>query len=659
MRTKQPLILASLALLLLAAATGCADHDNDPATTAANGLPVDFSSIRIAASANGTGGSTSNVPTTDEGGFYPGDVIHARLTHDGKTQEARLTNFSTFGSPDWQTDKTIYWQSTDPNTGQTLTLSRGEEGDFTLPDDMDETTKVELPDGSGIFSIWNYTLHDRLFHSYRGPMPAAPITWELDHCMAQIVVTLTRADGSTLPTNGDLNYARVSMTLPAEGRFDGVSGNVSRRNTGAGGAAGTKPVKFYKSAAQAGVYNHFAVALPGSTDTRIITITIPAEFSSTKAEQTYQYTAPANIDLEAGRSHVFRLSLGTRVSALSITTTDWKAAEQGTGVSEGIGIKGVTPGKLKDLLPSATANNYGHISVSGELNANDYGALNAFLNSLPSSVSLEIDITGGSGIIPRYVFSGCNKLGAVELKGITEILDEAFVNSSLTSITLPEGLTHIYQSAFGGCKGLKSISLPSSVTYLGQHAFTNCINLASVSLPEGLQVIDHSAFSDCTSLKSITLPPSVSIWGPGIFAFSGLTSIALPEGMTEIPYSTFQECADLKTITLPSTITVVGDSAFYLSGLTSIILPEGVKTIGEEAFKNCTKLLKVAVANTKDISVGTDAFAGTPGEKELFVYVEANSATFLPGTKWKGGHIKYKGSGDLLEPDSYNTYYNY
>lgn len=615
MRTKQLLTLASLALLLLAAATGCADHDNDPATTAANGLPVDFSSIRIAASANGTGGSTSNVPTTGEGGFGYFNVIHARLTHDGNTQDAWLT-FDTApdGTAFWKASKHIYWQSTAPNTGQTLTLSRGEEGDFTLPDDMNEMTMITKPDGLGNAIVWNYALHDRLFHSYRGPMPAAPITWELQHCMAQIVVTLTRADGSTLPNDGDLRNARVSMTLPAEGHFDGVNGNVSRRNTGAGGgAAGTKPVKFLYGYAQSGVHSHFAVALPGSTDTRIITITIPADKSSNGAEQTYQYTAPANITLEAGRSHVFRLSLGNRVSALSITTTEWQTAEQGTGLTEGLGIKGVTPGSLAGLLPK-TVIDYGHISVSGELNDNDYGALNAFLNSLTSPVSLEIDITGGSGIIPRYVFGSCNKLGAVELKGITQIYDGAFANSSLTSITLPEGLTRIYQSAFGGCQGLKSISLPSSVTYLDSQAFINCTNLASVSLPEGLQEIEHNAFSGCTSLKSITLP---------------------------------------------STITVVGESAFYLSGLTSIILPEGVKTIGEEAFKNCTKLLKVAVANTKDISVGTDAFAGTPGEKELFVYVEANSATFLPGTKWKGGHINYKGSGDLMEPDSYNTYYNY
>lgn len=648
MRTKQLFTPASLVLLLIAAATGCTDDHSDANEPIHTGLPVDFASIRIAASANGGSGAGS-MPTTDAGGFYPGDVIRARLLHNGTTQDARLTNIGTAGTPNWKADTPVYWQST--TTVHTLTLSRGAEEDFTLPDDMNATTSVKAPDGSGNNNIPNYTLHDRLFYTSTDRLPGAPIDYTLEHRMAQIVVTLTRAEGSKLPTDDDLRAARVSMELPAEGHFDGTTGKVTNRNTRA-----KKPVKFLKGGEQVGVHSHFAVALPGSTDTEVITITIPVGSSSTGNEQKYQYTATGPITLEAGSSRVFHLSLGARVSAISIKATAWQPVEQRLGVSEGYGIEGVTAGKLKDLLPPTT-NDYKHISVSGVLNDDDYSALKAFLNKLPSPVSLEIEITGGSRSIPEIAFHDCRNLGAVALKGITEIGKEAFRSSSLTSITLPEELRSIGQHAFVSCQGLKSITLPSLVTKLNYQTFNNCANLASVSLPKGLKEIGEAVFQFCTSLKSIDLPPSVTTWGSSIFLYSGLTSIALPEGMTEIPSNTFQDCYSLQTITLHSKITAMGNYAFQRSGLTSIILPEGLKEIGINAFEDC-KLLKVAAYISPNIKVGTDAFKGTPDTKQLFDYgisSENSISGSILNTDWQTIHYKYKGSGDKLAPNSYNA----
>ena len=43
----------------------------------------------------------------------------------------------------------------------------------------------------------------------------------------------------------------------------------------------------------------------------------------------------------------------------------------------------------------------------------------------------------------------------------------------IENITLPEGLTNIWEGAFSGTK-LKSIMIPDTVTSIGDYAFSRC-----------------------------------------------------------------------------------------------------------------------------------------------------------------------------------------
>ena len=49
----------------------------------------------------------------------------------------------------------------------------------------------------------------------------------------------------------------------------------------------------------------------------------------------------------------------------------------------------------------------------------------------------------------------------------------------------------------------------SYVTYIGERAFHSCTSLTSITLPEGLISIGIDAFRNCTSLTSITIPANV------------------------------------------------------------------------------------------------------------------------------------------------------
>ena len=72
--------------------------------------------------------------------------------------------------------------------------------------------------------------------------------------------------------------------------------------------------------------------------------------------------------------------------------------------------------------------------------------------------------------------------------------------SSLTSITIPEGVTSIGDSAFEHCRSLTSITIPKGVTSIGDGAFNGCSEQTSITS------IGGKAFMDCTGLNSITIP---------------------------------------------------------------------------------------------------------------------------------------------------------
>ena len=111
---------------------------------------------------------------------------------------------------------------------------------------------------------------------------------------------------------------------------------------------------------------------------------------------------------------------------------------------------------------------------------------------------------------------------------------------ALQSITIPNSVTDIDDSAFSGCKSLTSIKIPNSVVRIGSSAFVACTSLTRITIPNGVKSIELSAFVRCTSLTSVTIPDSV----------------------TFISGEAFGSCTNLKSITIPKSVTVIGDNAF-------------------------------------------------------------------------------------------------
>ena len=153
------------------------------------------------------------------------------------------------------------------------------------------------------------------------------------------------------------------------------------------------------------------------------------------------------------------------------------------------------------------------------------------------------------------------------------------------------------------------------MTSIGDYAFSRCSSLTSITIPEGVTSIESGVFYGCSSLTSITIPEGVTSIESGVFyGCSSLTSITIPNGVTSIDYRAFYDCTSLTSITIPDGVTSIESGVFYdCTSLTSITIPEGVTSIGDKAFGSCNSLKVVAFLGEKP-SINSSAFAGVSAD---------------------------------------------
>ena len=200
-------------------------------------------------------------------------------------------------------------------------------------------------------------------------------------------------------------------------------------------------------------------------------------------------------------------------------------------------------------------------------------------------------------------FAGCHNLDSVTINdAATSIGRRAFAECPLTTtLSLGKKITTIGDSAFYDCRGLTSVTIPQSVTSIGQKAFNSCISLTTLSFGEksfgenietNIKTIGDDAFYYCIELKSVTIPQSVTSIGQEAFAqCHDLHSLAINGAIESMGRLAFAGCTSLTTLSLGENIKTIGANAFNsCSGLTSVTIPENVTTIRPGTFSYCKHL---------------------------------------------------------------------
>jgi hypothetical protein len=211
----------------------------------------------------------------------------------------------------------------------------------------------------------------------------------------------------------------------------------------------------------------------------------------------------------------------------------------------------------------------------------------------------------------------------------------------LKTVSIPNTVKIISESAFRGCKGLTNVTIGSGVESIGEYAFYGCKNLASVMVPDSVTSIGSSAFYGCASLTNVYYYGTLEDWNKiSISSSNTALTDATRYYYTEIvptqkgyfwcykngeisiwedyfpPYyskglnyvsngngtcyvSGIGTCKDTD-IVIPEyspagdKVVAIGSAAFSgCTGLTSVSIPNSVENINSYAFYNCTSLVNV------------------------------------------------------------------
>ena len=235
--------------------------------------------------------------------------------------------------------------------------------------------------------------------------------------------------------------------------------------------------------------------------------------------------------------------------------------------------------------------------------------------------------------VERLYLRGSNSISVILSEGITHIGEDAFVGCRLKKIAIPESVESIGKSAFRFCaelttisipegiqsineltfcySGLVSISLPQSLKSVGEKAFYGCSKLTEITIPKNVFLIRSSAFEDCSNLRVVNLPEKLNTISESVFKnCASLVNVKLPQQLSSIYDGAFRGCTSLSSIEIPYNVSRINDFSFEgCTNLTSVKFPENVSSIGRYAFKGCTNISSIAIpARVRNIEY--NAFSG-------------------------------------------------
>ncbi|MDE6473291.1 MAG: leucine-rich repeat domain-containing protein, partial [Ureaplasma sp.] len=146
----------------------------------------------------------------------------------------------------------------------------------------------------------------------------------------------------------------------------------------------------------------------------------------------------------------------------------------------------------------------------------DMGSFTFYWCDYLKVIKIPDSVTNVSG---AYIFGNCSNVTTLKFsKNIRGTIGRDFIRAcyTLETITIPEGVTSLGNSAFENCEKLKTINFSNRITSIGERCFRNT-SISQITLTQTLEAIGPLAFDSCNNLQEITIPNSVTSIGEKAF----------------------------------------------------------------------------------------------------------------------------------------------
>ena len=193
-----------------------------------------------------------------------------------------------------------------------------------------------------------------------------------------------------------------------------------------------------------------------------------------------------------------------------------------------------------------------------------------------------VGVSNGDFIVMNGVLTGYRGAGGIVNipgnMGIAEIGADVFKgNSTLASVTIPEGVKKIAAMAFYGS------------------------SLTDVNIPASMQTVGNDAFGECNSLTAINVEANNTDYA----SINGVLYNIYRNVILVYPK------AKVGPFEMAGTVQYVNERIFAgCTGLTSVVIPNTVIFIGASAFTGCSLLKDMTVLWADPLAVDEDVFEG-------------------------------------------------